>query len=320
MKPIIRNKRFFNNDRDSVWSHVASVMKTFFYIISLELRRKRKPFFTKEHDLSAWFVNEKGYPRAGARPAITWLGHASFLIQIGGLNILTDPVFSDCSRWYPRMVPVPLKLNELPPIDVILISHNHVDHMDDETLRVLAKQDSLILVPQGDGVRVKALGFANVQELQWGAQVQHQNVTLTFLPADHWSGRGIASINKSLWGSWLIQHADSTIYFAGDTVYSKHFAWIGQQYPSIDIVLMPIGPLHPAPFMKESHVDAPQAIQAFFDLNAKILIPMHWGTFRPPNDSFDEPLKELQHHWDKMVRDSDKMLRVVKFGERVSFE
>ena len=323
MKPIKRGKRFFNDDKETVFWRLAGVVKTFFYVASLEFRRKRRQFLRKDQNISEWFAKDTVSPRS-KEPVITWLGHATFLIQIDNINILTDPVLLGNSRLYPRQVPVPISLEALPPIDIIVLSHNHFDHFDPKTLNALAqKNNSTMLVPYGDKVRMKQLGFSKVHELEWGESTcisgQDNTIKCSFLPAHHWSGTGAFDVNKSLWGSWLFQGEDKTVYFAGDTAYSDHFSWIKDNAPAIDIAIMPIGPLHPQELMLESHTSAHEAVKAFEVLDATHFIPMHWGTFRPANDNFEDPINQLKESWAGKQRDG-KQLHIVKFGERVSFD
>jgi L-ascorbate metabolism protein UlaG (beta-lactamase superfamily) len=271
-------------------------------------------------------------------PVITWVGHATFLIQVNGFNILTDPIFGDIKilsdpgnlvgpfTLSKRTMKPGIKLKDLPRIDAIVISHNHSDHTDTATLQALQKKyNPMILVPAGDGVLFKSMGFTCVKENNWGDATiitkNNKTVRLTFLPAYHWSIRfSLSSYRASLWGSWMINAAGSTIYFAGDTAYGPHFKEIAQEYPSIDIALMPIGPTkcdyvntHDNPH-KLYHVDAKEAVDAFMDLNARCFIPMHYATF------FDEthvnlPLQVLTNSWEKQnAVTTGKQLLVAQCG------
>lgn len=323
MKPVERRGRFFNDVKETVLWRIAGVVKTFFYVFFLECLRRRKQFLPKNFNLSVWLKKEKSYPRM-ASPAVTWLGHASFLVQMENLNILTDPVFGDPSRLYPRYVEDPLLFDELPSIDIVVLSHNHFDHFDPKSLKMIAQRDDPVaLVPYGDKKRFENLGFSRVHELVWGQKapllLDGNSLECTFLPAHHWSGTGLLDINKSFWGGWFFKGKDRTIFFAGDTAYSSHFSWIKQHVGKVDIALLPIGPLHPSHLMLESHTSAHEAVKAFEELQAEHFIPMHWGTFRPANDSFQDPINQLRDSWNAKKRD-DKHLHIVKFGERVHFE
>lgn len=249
-------------------------------------------------DVDAWVEPFHGYTRS-SEPIITWLGHATVLIQIGDINIITDPIAASPSWLYERVLPFGVSLNELPPIDIVLISHNHRDHMDAPTLKFLLKRDNpLFLVPQGDKVWFKKQGAEKVEEHLWWETSDHQGVDCTFVPAWHWSQRGIFDHNTSLWGGWVIQAEGYTIYFAGDTAYEqKYFRAIGEVFPDIDVVLMPIGPGDPDKYMRKSHVNAEQAGEAFIDCGARFFIPIHWGTFYFGIDLFHHPVERIFEWW-----------------------
>lgn len=322
MKPVFRRGRFYNHENESVISWMSNVATTLSYYWMRILTGRRSAFFKTPFVSTEW-VSQELYPGTQQGVTVTWLGHATFLIQIAGVNILTDPVFYHVSRFYPRMVPFPINLDKLPKIDVILLSHNHMDHMDERSLKDLVTHQSKVLVPFGDAARLKKIGFFDVHECHWKDVVTIgavDKITLTFLPAVHWSGRGVHDVNRSLWGSWLIQGGGKSVYFGGDTAYGTHFSWIKGKYPSVDIALLPIGPIEPAHLMKHSHIGAVEALKAFDDLGARILIPMHWGTFRPASDdSFDTPINALQSHWNAEQQEEDKKLIIPRFGKKMEF-
>lgn len=257
-------------------------------------------------------------------PVITWIGHSTFLIQIAGLNILTDPIFGDATSLFPRILKPGLELAQLPPIDYVIISHNHLDHMDAPALFVLKEHHSqcTYLVPLGDKKWFDERGFTNVYEYTWWqddsfAVNQFGKIKFTFLPAFHWSQRGLFDKNRSLWGSWMIEVAGKRIYFAGDTAYAHHFKAIGQEFDRIDCAIMPIGPCEPHKWMKLSHVGASEAYQGFLDLGAVHFIPMHWGTFYFGTDTFDTSLKELESVWSQSKDDQQlqKKLHIMRVGQ-----
>ncbi len=234
---------------------------------------------------------------------ISWMGHASVLIRIGEKIILTDPIFGAPSFLYKRILPFGCPLESLPKIDIILISHNHRDHLDLNSVKLLHKRDNpLFLVPEGDKAWFLNQGIQNVEECTWWEQIviPSADMNITFVPAWHWSQRGIFDHNCSLWGGWVIENAGETIYFAGDTAYQQqYFKAIGKLFPSIDVVLMPIGPGEPQALMHRSHVNAEEAGQAFLDCNARYFIPIHWGTFYFGIDLFEDPIKRLNIWWEK---------------------
>lgn len=267
---------------------------------------------------SALWQQEESIIARSTKPLITWIGHATFLIQCAGKNILTDPVFFDISRLFRRLLPPGIMLDALPPIDYVLISHNHWDHVDLYSLQQLQKRnkDLQILVPIGDKAWFTRQGFAQVTEHTWWQQSVHSDITFTFLPALHWSGRGLFDTNKSLWGSWMMGAADATLYFGGDTAFGNHFEQIAREFPNIDCALLPIGPCEPHAWMQRMHMNSKQAVKAFAVLNARHFIPMHWGTFPFGYDQFDEPIQQLLQAWKLQESSSEKQLQVLKIGQR----
>ncbi len=288
-------------------------------LLARSIRKKRLP-----ENKSEWLVRET--PLAESQELrITWIGHASFLIQVAGVNILTDPIFGDVSFFFPRILPPGISLGQLPAIDFVLLSHNHPDHCHMSSLLQLKQlfPQVTILAPLGDKKWLEKKGLATVEEHMWWQRYTHQKddkgpVSFTFLPAAHWSARGIFDRNKSLWGSWMVhteQSASKSIYFAGDTAYSPHFAHIAQEFSTIHTALMPIGPDEPNPCMRKSHLNADQAVQAFVDLNAAHFIPMHWGTFQFGRDHFLDPIKKLHHAWQSQLMSTPKKLIIPKVGQ-----
>ena len=244
------------------------------------------------------------------------------------MNILTDPIFSDLMYIYPRNAKPGISLENLPKIDFILISHNHKDHMEKSSILALRKYNPVILVPKGNRRWFDKKGFEKVFERDWWQEGSFplgdsdlEKIKISFLPAIHWSGGGIFDVNRSLWGSWMIECAGLKIYFAGDSAYSKHFKQIGEKFTSIDLALMPIGPNEPRELIKYSHVNAQEAVQAFIDLNANHFIPMHWGTFRFGKDSFLAPIEKLKKHWKEKEEFLKKQnLHILKFGQQLAFD
>lgn len=253
-------------------------------------------------------------------PRITWLGHSSFLIQMHGINIMTDPVFGNVTPLFKRLLPFPVEPHLLPPIDYVLISHNHRDHCDKASLLLLKKNNRKIqiLCPKGDKAWYVRQGFKYVNEYAWYELCITKKITFTFMPAVHWSQRGIFDKNKSLWGSWLITAKDCSIYFAGDSAWGDHFAQIAHDVSRIDYALLPIGPCEPHEWMKHTHIDAQQAVDAFIALGAHHCIPMHWGTFPFGNDQFEDPLVRLKAAWHKSYDQLRyKTLHIMKVGQTI---
>jgi N-acyl-phosphatidylethanolamine-hydrolysing phospholipase D len=236
------------------------------------------------------------------KATLTWIGHASFLLQLQGLNILTDPVFAEraspVSFMGPkRAVKLPFELEELPPIDVVLISHNHYDHLDLDSLKKLAKRPdnkTVFLVPLGNAALLQSQGIQNVQEYDWWDHVQINGVDFTLTPTQHWSARGVFDHNECLWGGWFIKGAKESIFFAGDTGYSKDFQDIAAKLGPVDWAMIPIGAYEPRWFMKKNHVNPDEAVQIHKDLHAKKSIAIHWGTFRLSDEPLYVPSDDLK--------------------------
>ena len=237
-----------------------------------------------------------------SQKTLTWIGHASFLIQIDGINILTDPhltkraspvVFAGPSR----TTPPGLDINDLPEIDVIVISHNHYDHLDYQTiLNITRKQitnQPLFLVPLKLKKLVESFGARNVKELGWWDTTNFKNLNIHAVPVQHWSNRSF-NTNKTLWCGWVFENKNFKCIFVGDTGYSKDFATIQQRFGHMDLSLIPIGAYAPRWFMKYHHCNVDEAIQIHKDLKSKKSIAMHWGTFQLTDEPMDEPIKLLK--------------------------
>jgi N-acyl-phosphatidylethanolamine-hydrolysing phospholipase D len=237
---------------------------------------------------------------------LTWIGHATALVQIDGVNILTDPMFSDRASPFSfagpeRRVPPGLSLAELPHIDIVLISHSHYDHLDEASVKALNAQPGgppLFLVPLGIKAWLASKGISNAQESDWGDHTLASRLNFWFVPATHWSARTLSDRNETLWGGWVVKTSAQSahpfsLYFAGDTGYSRDSQRIGDAFGCVDLALIPIGAYAPRWFMGPQHVDPQQAVQVFQDVHAKKAIGIHWGTFELTDEPLDEPPKKL---------------------------
>ena len=229
-----------------------------------------------------------------------WIGHSTFLINNGDLTILTDPIFSE--RASPlnfagpkRLIKPVIKIKDLPEVDVITISHNHYDHLDINSLRKIQKKfpNVKILVPKGDLKLLRNYNLNNGFEFLWWEAITLNNTKFIFTPAQHWSARGLRDRNKSLWGSWFIKNEDKNIFHAGDTGYSEDFIEIRNRLGAVDFAMIPIGAYDPQWFMSYSHVNPEEALNIAKDLDAKISIGMHWGTFILTDEPVLEPRERL---------------------------
>ena len=227
--------------------------------------------------------------------SLTYLGHATFWIRLGHHNILTDPVFNHVGFFIDRQTPFPIPPKELPIPEVVLISHNHYDHLNVESLQLLG-QGPLYLTPLGYKDWFKeVIPQARVIELDWFEAYTYQNITYRLLPSQHWTKRGLRDTNRSLWGSWLIEGEKEKVFFAGDTGYFLGFKEFGQKFGPIDAAILPIGGYEPRWFMKMHHMNPQEAVQAFLDLKARALIPAHWGVFDLTDEPLDRPAADLNN-------------------------
>lgn len=260
------------------------------------------------------FVHNDGtLLKEGNADTLTWIGQASFLVQIGGLNILIDPVLSDKLGWIKRNIAPGLDWASLPRIDVILITHNHRDHMDAPTLMRLG-DEPLFIVPKGLGSWFTRAGKKRVVEMAWWDEYHIQNTKIAFVPAQHWSRRGLNDINASWWGGYVVEHDGMRLYHTGDTGWFDGFEQIGQKYPDIHAAMMPIGAYAPRWFMRPQHIDPQEAVHAFQAVNAKHFVAMHWGTFKLSDEPLDEPPIHLREIWEKDTRDP-RQLHIPAIGE-----
>lgn len=242
--------------------------------------------------------------RPGSEPQITWLGHSTFLIQVDGINILTDPIFSD--RASPvsfggpkRYTPHALDYALLPAIDYVIISHNHYDHLDKTAVTLLANQ-AQYLVPLGLKTWLVKNGInpSNVQELDWWQDADQTrlrtDIGFQAQPSQHWSARDFFDRRATLWASWLVQVGEFRFWFAGDTGYNaKTFKEIGERNGPIDLALIPIGAYAPRSFMGTYHVNPSEAVKIHADVQAALSIGMHWGTYPLTAESPMDPITKL---------------------------
>ncbi|GAE28295.1 outer membrane protein romA [Halalkalibacter wakoensis JCM 9140] len=243
----------------------------------------------------------------------TWIGHSTFLIQLNGLNILTDPVFSNRMGTEKRLVPPGINLFDLPEMDIVLISHAHFDHLEFSSLKKL-KGSPTFYVPVGLKKLCKQKGLTNIIEANWwDSLAPTSSITIHFVPAQHWSRRSLFDKNRVHWGGWVIESSQHTFYFVGDTGYFHGFKEIGIRF-SIDTVFMPIGDYEPEWMSGLQHLNPEEAVQAFQDVGACAFVPMHYGTYRLSMDTGPEALERLKQEWSRQKL-SFNHLHVLKIGE-----
>lgn len=260
-------------------------------------------------------------PARGLQIKLTFVNHSTFLIQTEHLNILTDPTWSERASPFsfagPKRVRNPgIDFKELPPIHLVLVSHNHYDHMDISTLKKLNDTfHPVFLVPLGNKKFLERYHIENVIEMDWWQQHKINNAIITFLPTKHWSSRWTNDKMRTLWGGFGIEINHHKIYFAGDTGFSqKTFSETLSRWGQADIALLPIGSYRPRWFMQDSHMNPKEAVEAHLLLKAKHSIPIHFGTFQLSDEGIDEPVKELNEALVEL-NVSPKDFAVMKEGE-----
>ncbi len=258
----------------------------------------------------------------------TWIGHSTILLQMAGLNVITDPMFSE--RAFPvqwlgprRIMPPSLALDALPPIDVVLLSHCHYDHMDKPAVKYIARAhpDAAWVAPLGLAAYLRGWGVRNVTELDWWQSIEVRGLHVTATPARHFSARRIGDRNRSLWCGYAFASGGRRAYFAGDTAYHPEFGDIGERLGPFDFVMMPIGAYDPRWFMHVVHVDPEEAVQAVADLMSgaergptPLTLGIHWGTFRLTDEPMDEPPRRAAARWREAGLDPAQ-LWIARFGE-----
>ncbi|MGQ0653219.1 MAG: MBL fold metallo-hydrolase, partial [Betaproteobacteria bacterium] len=250
---------------------------------------------------------EEGYrfevakPDLASNPAVTWVGHATVLLRVGGASVLTDPHFSE--RASPlsfagprRVVPAVPRIEELPHIDAVVISHNHYDHLDQDSVRRLAGQPGgspRFFMPLGLKDWFARRGIDDVVELDWWESREFKGLRLDFVPVQHWSKRTLSDENQTLWGGWVVRHTELSFFFAGDTGYSRDFADIRAKFGGFDLAAIPIGAYAPRWFMQIMHLDPAEAVRVHRDVNARRSLAIHWGTFANLTDEglYEPPVR-----------------------------
>ncbi len=256
----------------------------------------------------------------GATAVITFIGHATFLIQTSAGNILTHPMYSPRAGPFgllgPRRVRNPgVRFDDLPAIAMVLLSHNHYDHCDLPTLRTLAQRfDPVVITPLGNGALVRSCGIRRVEELDWWQDATISTLPITLTPAQHFSARGPFDRNRALWAGFMLTVGGVHVYFAGDSGYAPFFRDIRQRLAPIDLALLPIGAYEPRWFMKAVHMNPAEAVQAHLDLGASASIGMHFGTFQLTAEGIDEPQRALADAG-RASHITPSQFRTLRFGE-----
>ncbi|HYS93401.1 MAG TPA: MBL fold metallo-hydrolase [Candidatus Acidoferrales bacterium] len=282
---------------------------------NLDPAYKRASYYERLHSLivgGTWLIPESRVaPLASVAPdlqalrdnghdaTVTWIGHSTLLVQLDGVNFLTDPIWNKRSGPFGGLVgvrrytPPPLRLEDLPRIDFVLISHDHYDHLDEPTVRRLSERfNPTFVVPLGIKAWFADRGITNVVELGWGQSVTLKDLTIVCTPAQHGSGRTMVDQGRRLWASWAVL-GSQRFYFAGDTGYASHFREIGDALGPFDLAALPIGSYTPREIAHPVHISPEEALQAWTDLRAKRFIGIHWGTFMLAREPYDEPPRRI---------------------------
>lgn len=298
IKENFEQEKYFDEKNKRFYNPTGKNAKTFFDVLKWKLS-------TTPEEWPNYVKNEFSFKLEkndiDEQAIVTYVNHSTFLIQLNGYNILTDPVFSErvspISWAGPKRVRnVGIKISELPKIDVIIISHNHYDHLDIKSLIKINELFSpLFLIPYGDKDIFESEDIKNTIEMKWWeTAVISNDLRITYTPSQHFSNRGLFDRDKSLWGSYLINFKGRKIFFGGDTGYSSHFKDIGSYFKSVDLAFIPIGAYAPRWFMKEVHTNPDDAVKAHLDLNSNLSIGMHYGTFQLTDEGIDDPIKDLE--------------------------
>ena len=308
MQPRDREGRFLNLDGSGP-KGLGAVLKWSVLDRVTGKRRKspdRAPVPRVEPDLA----RIASPPAPGEAARLTWIGHATFLVQLDGVSLLTDPMLVDkVAGVVPRNVPPGIPLEKLPRIDAALVSHSHYDHLELPSLKRLGAP---VHAGLGLGKLLRAEGLS-CTELGWWQSARLGGVEITFVPAQHWSRRAFGDSNRTLWGGFVVKGSSATLYHAGDSGYFAGFGEIGRRF-RIDAALLPIGAYDPAWFMSPQHMDPAEALQAFQDLGAATFFAMHWGTFKLADEPLDEPPLRLEAERQRRGLSAERV-RVLAVGE-----
>ncbi|MBI5588758.1 MAG: MBL fold metallo-hydrolase [Deltaproteobacteria bacterium] len=234
-------------------------------------------------------------PNSSGGDCITWLGHSTVLMRLAGKVLITDPVFWDVNLLVRRKTPAPVDPRELPPIDYVLISHSHYDHLNTKSVKFLKKAfDPVFITGPGYEGYFKSIGVSKHLVLDWKEEFRAGNIRIVSLPVQHWSKRTLFDTDKMLWCSYLIERGETKYYWIGDTGYYEGYKEIGERWGPIDVLMVPVGAYEPRWFMKNHHVNPEEALMIASDVRARLMIPIHWGTFDLTDEPLSLPIKHLR--------------------------
>jgi len=263
-------------------------------------------------EVARWFLSANSLPELDKSPStapavqndgaylkdpkdqasLTWVGHATFAVNWDGQVVVTDPFFSERAWLVKRLVPPAFGPETIPPGAVVVISHNHYDHLDEDSVKALAAK-SRFVCPLGLGGLLREMGAQKITELDWWQSIEIDGTVFTCLPAQHWSRRLGQGYNESLWCAWLLSRGQRKVFYGGDSGYFIGFKEIGRRHPGIDVALMPVGAYAPRWFMHYAHMDMAEVLTAFADLGAKAMVPTQWGVLKLGDEPAAWPAKAL---------------------------
>jgi L-ascorbate metabolism protein UlaG (beta-lactamase superfamily) len=305
-------RKFSNLDESAHNRSLSGVLRW-----RLERLQDRKPI--GKGAPAPWVANDGLALRGAPKDCVTWLGHASWLVQLANTSILIDPVLLPrIAVTIPRLVPPGLEIAALPEIHAVLVTHNHMDHMDAPTLRALRALpvEPLFIVPEGLAQWFTSKGFRRCVELPWWGEAEVGGTRVRFVPSQHWSRRSVLDEDRSHWGGYVIEAGARRVYHSGDTAYFSGFARIRERVGSIDAALLPIGAYEPRWFMRSQHMNPEDSAQAFIDLGAERFFAMHWGTFVLTDEPVDEPPSFIRRVWNERALDPAR-LSIPSVGETI---
>lgn len=274
-------------------------------VLRWRLKDRFERYDSKEDDVPSVEVDTDSLKKK--RDFLLWVGHSTILINIRGIKILLDPVFSNRLITVKRLKKLNYSLKDILPIDYVLISHNHIDHIESNVFKILG-DSCRYLIPDGLGYYMERNSIKNYILFSWYETYRERETEFVFVPAQHWSQRGLFDRNKSLWGGWIIRSDSLTIYFAGDTGYFNIFSKLRQKYGIFDISILPIGAYAPRWFSYKNHMSPYDAVKAFADLNSKRMLPVHWGAFRLGKETCSEPIRRLFSIWEKEKIEEERLI------------
>jgi len=293
--PAPRLHGTFRNLDPDFWS-ASNWTRVRFYLLALSTTLNRENTFAP---LPAAVPDVEALRRNRHAPTVTWVGHSTLLVQLDGVNFLTDPTWSlRVGPWSGRLgvrrfTPPGIAFDDLPPIDFVLISHDHYDHLDEPTVRRLVRTfNPRFVVPLGIKAWLADRGITNVSELDWGQTITVKGLEIVCTPAQHGSGRALVDSGQRLWASWVVI-GSKRFYFGGDSGYSPHLAMIGEAFGPFDLAALPIGSYTPREIARPVHMSPEEALQASLDLRSARFIGIHWGTFELAREAYDEPPRRI---------------------------